>query len=75
MAGGLHVPSLPYTPLGSLRYTIFDRNVFFGYYFMDHVQIFVDSLKTFGHVGQNGQESYKLWLMDVLRQYDEFKNK
>lgn len=42
---------------------------------MDHVQIFVDSLKTFGHAGQNSQESYKLWLMDVLRQYDEFKNK
>ena len=49
--------------------------IFFGYYCMDHIQIFVDSLKTFGHVGQNSQESYKLWLMDVLRQYDEFKNR
>ena len=40
---------------------------------MDHRQIFVDSLKTFGYAGQNSQESYKLWLVDVLRQYDEFK--
>lgn len=39
---------------------------------MEHRQIFVDSLKTFGYAGQNSQESYKLWLVDVLRQYDEF---